>query len=69
MDKQIELKPCPFCGGKALLESEIRYYKTYDTWYRRAKVKCSICKAETRLCLEFEDITAIKLWNRRVENG
>lgn len=68
MDKQA-LKPCPFCGGIAILESDIKYYKYYEAYFKREKVKCSVCRAETKLCIEIENTKAIDLWNRRVNNG
>jgi Lar family restriction alleviation protein len=50
---KIELKPCPFCGGKAEMKGVVVAY-----------VKCSNCKAETG-CYEKED-EAAGAWNRRV---
>ncbi len=55
----IELKPCPFCGGKATL-----YTKTPYASY----VKCQICGAKTDLVkISTEcssDERAIEVWNR-----
>lgn len=50
------LKPCPFCGGKAcaLTRNRITFY-----------VKCSKCYAMIdRICETEEE--AVELWNRRV---
>lgn len=68
MSKEIKLKPCPFCGGKAkLLKDEIG--NTADMcgaewWY----VACS--KLDCGIYAETADRPtpqeAAKLWNRRV---
>jgi len=49
-----ELKPCPFCGGKA----EIVY--AYKCW-----AKCKRCGAEMSGAKKVWN--AIKKWNRRAE--
>lgn len=48
-----ELKPCPFCGGKAKLLGFTRFW-----------VQCEPCGAQTPLYV-FED-AAEEAWNRRV---
>lgn len=64
-----DLKPCPFCGGEALL----------DTWWEPAdrpvvyvvKIFCLPCNVEmTTECDEEAAATqiAIAAWNRRVGN-
>ena len=51
-----EIKPCPFCGGKAEL------FHSYDGYYC---VQCTVCYCST---LNFrKEQTAINFWNRRVE--
>ena len=50
----IDLKPCPFCGGKA------KVVKTYWTIY----IKCQCCDARSN-CKETEQ-KAAEAWNRRV---
>ena len=55
-DPEKALKPCPFCGGKAVLSS----WGMHRTW-------CVECKAKTEDFLLQRD--AIEAWNRRAEDG
>ena len=55
MSKEIKLKPCPFCGGKAELQSAVGEY-----W-----VLCLTCKVSSDSISN--DDTIIKRWNTRVE--
>ena len=52
-----ELKPCPFCGGEAILVhlNEVNEY-----------VECVDCNAES--ALYDRRIQAIEAWNSRVED-
>lgn len=50
-----ELKPCPFCGGKAKTQS----------FYRDHRVYCRTCNASTMCYYETKE-KAIAAWNRRV---
>ena len=65
MNRMDELKPCPFCGGKAeLYESEAYNLKTETKekdirWF----VMCEQCTALTCGALKKK---AIETWNRRV---
>ena len=52
--KEIELKPCPFCGAEAYIA---------DTWDTTKYVQCTICGCKT-LYLKSE-LEAAELWNRR----
>ena len=68
------LKPCPFCGGKALLMYGPNYaYNLYEAW-----VCCKSCGASVRgedLPMNFYDAekrcfhTVRRRWNRRAEEG
>ena len=56
----IELKPCPFCGGKAQLRYDIMgcYY-----------IECQQCRIKTTVfdALVGGKKMAIETWNRRTE--
>lgn len=62
--KDIELKPCPFCGGKAVLLSNIFFSAS-------AEVKCKKCGVRTMVYKggDYSDVVllASQAWNRRVE--
>lgn len=52
-----ELKPCPFCGGKA----EFEYY----WWGESLTIKCTNCGASTdTYCYDNE---AMDAWNKRAQ--
>lgn len=61
-----ELKPCPFCGGKAFLSHD-------QTGLGASYIRCEKCGLESiRFIKSFEvasDAEVIKYWNRRVDNG
>lgn len=73
---KIELKPCPFCGGKPYFETNHRAFINAKTT-NVAFVRCKSCNARTeRIPLEkygktshsFEaELDAIEAWNKRVE--
>ena len=56
--KQKQLKPCPFCGGRAGI------YQDYMGFWH---VQCDNCGIGT-LNNEIKEL-AVRSWNRRVENG
>ena len=58
-DKQVELVPCPFCGGDAE-----RMHNVFGSTYY---VECNRCRATTKVCTRMTD--AVKAWNRRATNG
>ena len=73
---QSELKPCPFCGGKASSEGHIRYGRPLDDawWADGSKiteafyVNCMSCGAVSRSGIVNGYQTkaeAIAAWNRR----
>ena len=54
------LKPCPFCGNKAVIKS--RPDKYGDRYY----VMCGKCETKTHI---FEKcVDAVELWNKRTNN-
>ena len=64
---ETELKPCPFCGGKALLE-EFSVRKGFE-----ACIVCSDCLV-TMSTITYDTQeeaieAAIEDWNRRAEDG
>ena len=63
MSNNIELKPCPFCGGEAFLNFDPEAVE--DTFGRKwaFNVFCGNCCATTGICWSKEQ--AIEAWNRR----
>lgn len=66
--KQAELKPCPFCNGKAKL-TKIKTKRLSSE--EMVDAYCVICTANecgclTQYCLSPEE--AEKMWNRRTNN-
>ena len=61
----IELKPCPFCGGKALLSHD-------HAGIGASYVRCEKCGLESiRFLRSFEyasDDRAVEFWNRRADD-
>jgi Lar family restriction alleviation protein len=67
IDKQNELKHCPFCGSDKIVKT------TIDGWgiskYRRARIECKNCGLKTRYFEEeFKGEYVEEYWNRRVNN-
>lgn len=58
-----ELKPCPFCGGKAVIDSE---YTTFFVGGSQYRVYCSMCHAMHTVWQPSEDL-AIAAWNSLLE--
>ena len=58
--RELELKPCPFCGGKAI-KSAFSWGNIDDEY----TIECTVCRVRTTVS-KLEE--AIKLWNRRVKN-
>ena len=59
VDENAELKPCPFCGGKASVIKE-------SMWY---EVHCDNCPCNVGRCWFSKREEAIEAWNRREEDG
>lgn len=80
--KKIELKPCPFCGGKAIFETFSLNNTSFSVGFKY-EIRCEECKAglpkiyETNLSLTDDGIidvlkdgreAAASDWNRRTDN-
>lgn len=72
--QEVELKPCPFCGGKASLKAKTKNIGEFVTW-----CECDKCHAKIdgyyadikREDISIENIERCKIktiedWNRRV---
>ena len=57
-----ELKPCPFCGGKAFVSARLPYFGGQKT----VAVVCENCNASSKNKVKEKD--AIESWNRRADN-
>lgn len=58
MSKDIKLKPCPFCGGKAIIEKSNVEYPNYFA-------RCTTCRVQTMWYADKEKLVAA--WNNRIE--
>lgn len=60
---QIKLKPCPFCGGKARLLSEMRFDKQKKAWFAACGgLGCGVMPETIDADTPQE---AAEIWNRR----
>ena len=61
--RETKLKPCPFCGSEAEIES----FTAKVALFKKATGKCITCKScKCRTPVVFEEENAIEIWNRRV---
>ena len=63
-----ELKPCPFCGGEAKMETYVSTSSSY------ARCVCKGCNIATQNYRDAEHdgsyiFRACKAWNRRIQDG
>ncbi len=61
---EIELKPCPFCGGKAVLRTWIYSFRGGTNYV----VQCNDCNATVPIWFETAE-ESVRQWNRRAENA
>ena len=62
-----ELKPCPFCGGRADVSIDSEPVVDMDGRRWAYTVVCNKCCATSGLIYRPEK--AVEAWNRRVDNG
>lgn len=63
--KLVELKPCPFCGGKAVRVKRDKVYFGESYYVQCNNIKCNVrpcTSAYDRLC------DATQVWNRRAKD-
>lgn len=71
-----ELKPCPFCGGKAIIKAVDKNYG-FTIWcqckecYARTDGYCPNTDNEDKTIDSIESckVRAVERWNRRAKNG
>lgn len=64
--KTPELKPCPFCGGKAQIVSFRTYIERFHGMGRKFYVNCTDCGIDGP-GTHFTESDAANAWNRRAE--
>ena len=60
-----ELKPCPFCGGKARLTFYFGYSPSYGDWSTNT-YSCGCYNCDIHFDVDWDKDRAVKLWNNRV---
>lgn len=60
--REIELKPCPFCGGKAAV---VYVKKLFPSKFLGFRVMCNKCGKSTTAAYATKG-KAAKVWNKRV---
>ncbi len=72
--EEIEIKPCPFCGGKAKMKHG--FPKTQKKGEYQALIQCTKCGCRTPIShqVAFEpkwqvDYFVVSLWNMRVSDN
>lgn len=67
LKSEITLLDCPFCGGKAKMDTYSRYFNAFKKLLTGYYVKCTRCKANTTI--ELNESDAADNWNRRCHHG
>lgn len=60
----IELKPCPFCGGEAVIERADKWYCAYCEGCG-AEIMTSTFRAKDSAQIEIQRLRTISKWNKR----
>lgn len=59
----MELKPCPFCGGEAIL-------RNFDGADYKCECTNNFCQASYMIGMNYDtEEDAIEAWNRRITDG
>lgn len=66
MTKNEELKPCPFCGNKAMIKEIDTSKVKISEFDKHYQVKCTKCPAKLNEMWFWKPEPAIRAWNRRV---
>lgn len=71
LDKQItktteKLKPCPFCGGEAKM---LKMGGIKGMFFNPTVKRPTCTKCHATMFVWFNEQTAIRAWNRRIDNG
>lgn len=67
MIEREELKPCPFCGGKAEMRITVKNRIEERKRGKAHLVMCKVCRASSRA--EFDENKSVEKWNRRTDDG
>lgn len=68
------LKPCPFCGGQAELDSSVHFRAIASGEIERAvSVYCTDCTAEITICVpdvpDIQPDQVAEMWNTRAQKS
>lgn len=67
MIEREELKPCPFCGGRAEMRITVKNRIEEQKRGKAHLVMCKVCRASSGS--EFDEDKAVEKWNRRTDDG
>lgn len=59
MNKEYELDPCPFCGGKAKLNHTKSFFEEDNGYW----IECTAC--EIQQGFSYKEAEAVERWNTR----
>lgn len=65
-----ELKPCPFCGGEAIINTERRHSGTAEKFcFIGCRTSGCIASIHSMNRYYLTPEEAVEAWNRRIDNG